>query len=30
MYYALSSGTDKVRTSGLGPDPDQSAINGPE
>ena len=25
-----SSGTTKVRDSGLGPDPDQSAKNGPE
>ena len=28
MY--LSRGTTKVRNSGLGPDPDQSAKNGPE
>ena len=30
VNITIISGTDKVRNSGLGLDPDQSAINGPE
>ena len=30
VFYDKTSGTDKVRNSGLGPDPDLSAKSGPE